>query len=190
VHEKLSSAIVDLQLYEVGDRDKVELAHEFLSGKHVELSPILEGAGESLRCPCKDSTRYRLPRTAARGFTETSNCDMNVSARFCIRQTLKVEVWPSYGGKVECPKETHEGIDKQRAAPRPQVAVIITEAPFDRRHNTSVNDAGVQGCHLGDECADTKHHAVAKAIHLLPRIRFWNSRHRIGARTNLAERGN
>jgi hypothetical protein len=41
VHEKLSSAIVDLQLYEVADRDKVELAHEFLSGKHVEILPIL-----------------------------------------------------------------------------------------------------------------------------------------------------
>jgi hypothetical protein len=53
VHEKLSSAIVDLQLYEVADRDKVELAHEFLSGKHVEISPILVRAGDSLRCRVK-----------------------------------------------------------------------------------------------------------------------------------------
>jgi len=106
VHEKLSSAIVDLQLYEVADRDKVELAYEFLSGKHVEISPILVRADDSLRCPCKDSMRYRLPRTSAHGFTETSNCDMNVPAGFCVRQTLKVEVSPSYGGEVECPKET------------------------------------------------------------------------------------
>ena len=35
--------IVDLRLYEVADRDKVELAHEFLSGKHVELSPTADG---------------------------------------------------------------------------------------------------------------------------------------------------
>ena len=79
--------IVDLRLYEVADRDKVELAHEFLSGKRVELSPILVRAGDSLRCQCKDSMRYRLPRTAAHGFTETSNCDMNVPAGFCVRQT-------------------------------------------------------------------------------------------------------
>ena len=35
--------IVDLRLYEVADRDKVELTHEFLSGKHVELSPTADG---------------------------------------------------------------------------------------------------------------------------------------------------
>jgi|SRR5579864_7656035 len=35
VHEKLSSATVDLQLYEVADRDNVELAHEFLSGNRT-----------------------------------------------------------------------------------------------------------------------------------------------------------
>ena len=92
--------------------------------------------------------RYRLPLTAAHGFTETSNHDMNVPAGFCVRQMLKVQVSPSYSGEVECPKETHEGVDKQSAAPRPPVAVIITEAPFDRRHNASVNDAGVRGCHL------------------------------------------
>src|ERR1700741_4298478 len=91
---------------------------------------------------------YRLPLTAVHGFTETANREMNVPAGFCIHQALKVEVSPSYSSEVECPNETHQGVDKQRAAPRPQVAVIITEAPFDRRHNTSVNDAGVRGCHL------------------------------------------
>jgi hypothetical protein len=89
--------------------DKVELAHEFLSRKHVELLPILVRAGESLRCQCKDSMRYRLPLTAAHGITETPNCAMNVPAGFCVCQTLKVEVSPSYGGEVECPTETHEG---------------------------------------------------------------------------------
>src|ERR1700758_3776392 len=74
---------------------------------------------------------------------------MNVPAGFCVHQTLEVEVSPSYGGQVECPKETHERIDKQRAALRPQVAMIVTEAPFDRRHNASVNDAGVaRGCNV------------------------------------------
>src|ERR1700693_5178261 len=90
--------------------------------------------------------RYRLPRTAVHGSTETSNREMNVPAGFCVSQTLEVEVSPSYGGEVECPKETHEGVDKQRAALRTRVAVIVTEAPFDRRHDASVNDAGVARC--------------------------------------------
>lgn len=51
--------------------------------------------------------RYRLPSTAAHGSTETSNREMNVPAGFCVRQTLEVEVSPSYGGEVECPKETN-----------------------------------------------------------------------------------
>jgi hypothetical protein len=73
--------------------------------------------------------RYRFPRTAVHAFTETSNREMNVPAGFCVRQTLKVEVSPSYGGEVECPKETHEGVDKQRAVLRTQVAVMVTEVP-------------------------------------------------------------
>ena len=63
MHEKLSSVIVDLQLYEVADRDKVELAHEFLSGKHVDLSPSLVRAGDrSLLRIVPDSSKSKFPQ--------------------------------------------------------------------------------------------------------------------------------
>jgi hypothetical protein len=53
----------------------------------------------------KDSMWYRLPRTAAHGFTEMSNCDMNVPAGFCPPRPSS-RVSPSYGGEVECPIAT------------------------------------------------------------------------------------
>ncbi len=54
----------------------------------------------------QDSVRYRFPRTAAHGFTEIFNREMNVPHGLCVRQAVKVEVSASCG----CPKETHEGV--------------------------------------------------------------------------------
>jgi hypothetical protein len=58
--------MADLRLYEVADRDKVELAHEFWSGKHVELSPTADGK------ICLSSMIYLLliaAKLLATGFT-------------------------------------------------------------------------------------------------------------------------
>jgi hypothetical protein len=41
------------------------------------------------------------------------------------------------------------GVDKQFAALRAQAAVIVTEVPFNRRHDASIHDAGEKtGCHI------------------------------------------
>jgi hypothetical protein len=41
------------------------------------------------------------------GFTEAGNREMNVPVGFCVRQTVEVEVSPSYGGEIKYPKKTH-----------------------------------------------------------------------------------
>ncbi len=94
----------------------------------------------------RDSVWYRFPRTAAHRFTEIFNREMNVPDGLCVRQAVEVEVSPSYGCEVECPKETHEGVDKQLAALRAWVAVIVTKVPFNRGRDASINDAGALPC--------------------------------------------
>ena len=90
--------------------------------------------------------RYRLPGTAVHCFREMRNREMNLPDGFCVRQPVEVEISPSDGGEVECPKETHERVDKQLATLRTRVAVIVTEMPFNRGHNATVNDAGLPRC--------------------------------------------
>src|SRR5271155_2020819 len=75
---------------------------------------------------------------------------MNVSDRLCVRQAVEVEVSLSYGGEVECPKETHEGVDKKFAALRALVAMIVAEVPLNRGRDASINYAGaLPGCEVG-----------------------------------------
>ena len=91
----------------------------------------------------------RFPGSAAHRFTEIFNCKINVLGGFCVRQTVEIEVSPSYGGEVECPKKTHEGVDKQSAALRTLVAVIVTEVPLNHGDYASIDDAwALPCCHI------------------------------------------
>ena len=75
---------------------------------------------------------------------------MNVPVAHCVRQTVKVKIPPGHGGEIKRPKETHEGVDKELAALRSGMAVMVTEAPFDRGYNASVDDAGLpRRCQIG-----------------------------------------
>src|SRR6516165_1886866 len=97
----------------------------------------------------QDSERYRFPRTTADGFAEIFNLETNLPASLGVRQTVEIEISPSYGSQIECPKQTHEGVDKQLGTLRARGAVIITKASCDRRRDTSVNDTGsLRGCHV------------------------------------------
>jgi hypothetical protein len=98
---------------------KIQKSHK-LSGQTLlqpraecfECNALISSDEKLVRDTVARSMRNRFPLSAAHRFTEIFNREMNVPNGFRVRQAVQVEVSPSYGGEVECPKETHEGIDK------------------------------------------------------------------------------